>query len=64
LLLSSLPRQRPAVHAEIQVRLKPRARGDEVSLRGSVIYHVSDEELIAPIDVAWEAAPLRTADPS
>ena len=25
------------------------------SLKGSVIYHVSDEELIAPIDEVWNA---------
>ncbi len=25
-------------------------------LRGSVIYHVSDEELIKPVDVEWDAA--------
>jgi len=25
------------------------------SLEGSVTYHVSDEELIAPIDVDWDA---------
>ncbi len=25
------------------------------SLEGSVAYHVSDEELIAPIDVEWDA---------
>jgi prevent-host-death family protein len=29
---------------------------EDVSLRGSVTYNVSDEELIAPIDVEWEAA--------
>ncbi|MGI9019913.1 MAG: type II toxin-antitoxin system Phd/YefM family antitoxin [Solirubrobacterales bacterium] len=29
---------------------------EEVSLRGSVAYHVGDEELIAPIDVEWTAA--------
>ena len=29
---------------------------DDVSLLGSVAYNVSDEELIAPIDVQWEAA--------
>lgn len=29
---------------------------EEVSLRGSVSYNVSDEELIAPIDVEWESA--------
>ena len=27
---------------------------EPASLRGSVIYHVSDDELIAPIDVAWD----------
>jgi prevent-host-death family protein len=27
------------------------------SLRGSVTYLVSDEELIEPIDVEWDAAP-------
>ncbi len=27
------------------------------SLEGSVTYNVSDEELIAPIDVDWEAPP-------
>lgn len=27
----------------------------EPSLRGSVTYNVSDEELIAPIDVQWDA---------
>lgn len=32
------------------------ADGEEVSLRGTVTYHVSDEELIAPIDVQWDAA--------
>jgi prevent-host-death family protein len=26
------------------------------SLEGSVTYHVGDEELIAPLDVEWEAA--------
>ena len=26
------------------------------SLRGSVTFHVSDEELIAPLAVAWDAA--------
>jgi len=26
-----------------------------VSLRGTVTYNVSDEELMAPIDVEWEA---------
>ena len=30
---------------------------DDVSLRGSVTYNVSDEELIAPIDVEWDAVP-------
>lgn len=25
------------------------------SLAGSVTFHVSDEELIAPVDVAWDA---------
>jgi prevent-host-death family protein len=29
---------------------------DEASLRGTVTYNVSDEELIAPVDVDWEAA--------
>ena len=29
---------------------------EEVSLHGSVTYNVSDEELIAPIDVEWESA--------
>lgn len=29
--------------------------GDRVSLRGSVEFKVSDEELIAPIDETWEA---------
>jgi prevent-host-death family protein len=28
----------------------------EASLRGSVTYEVDDEELIAPIDQAWDAA--------
>jgi prevent-host-death family protein len=32
---------------------------DDVPLRGSVTYHVSDEELIAPIEVQWEAATER-----
>lgn len=27
----------------------------EASLRGTVSYHVSDDDLLAPIDVAWEA---------
>jgi prevent-host-death family protein len=26
------------------------------SLRGSVTYHVSDDELVAPVDVEWDAA--------
>jgi len=26
------------------------------SLHGSVTYHVTDEELVEPIDVAWNAA--------
>jgi prevent-host-death family protein len=30
------------------------------SLEGSVTYNVSDEELLAPIAVDWEAAALRT----
>lgn len=29
--------------------------GDVADLRGTVTYLVSDEELIAPIDVDWEA---------
>ena len=29
---------------------------EDASLVGSVTYNVSDEELIAPIDVDWEAA--------
>jgi prevent-host-death family protein len=29
---------------------------EDVSLRGSVTYNVSDDELIAPIDVEWESA--------
>ncbi len=32
------------------------AAAEPESLRGSVTYHVSDEELIEPIDVAWDAA--------
>jgi len=31
------------------------------SLRNSVRYHVSDEELIAPLDVAWDAAQTDSA---
>lgn len=30
---------------------------DDVSLRGSVTYHVSDDDLVAPIDVRWDAEP-------
>jgi prevent-host-death family protein len=30
---------------------------EEASLRGSVTYNVSDDELLAPIDVEWGAAP-------
>lgn len=30
------------------------------SLRGSVTYNVSDEELIEPVDVEWKAAPPGT----
>jgi prevent-host-death family protein len=30
---------------------------DDVSLRGSVTYNVNDEELLAPIEAEWEAAP-------
>lgn len=29
---------------------------EDVSLRGTVSYNVSDEELIAPLDERWEAA--------
>jgi prevent-host-death family protein len=29
----------------------------EASLRGSVTYNVSDDELLAPIDVEWGAEP-------
>ncbi len=29
---------------------------DDASLRGSVTYEVGDDELIAPIGVAWDAA--------
>jgi prevent-host-death family protein len=40
-------------------RGKPVARVEAVeeppSLKGSVVYHVSDEELIAPIDEVWSA---------
>jgi prevent-host-death family protein len=28
---------------------------EPASLRGSITYHVSDEELISPIDVPWDA---------
>jgi prevent-host-death family protein len=31
------------------------AASEPESLRGSVTYHVSDKELLAPIDVAWDA---------
>lgn len=34
----------------------------DASLRRSVTYNVSDKELIAPIDVAWDSAP-RTGGP-
>lgn len=30
---------------------------EATSLRGTVTYHVSDEELIAPIEVPWDASP-------
>lgn len=30
---------------------------EEVSLLGSVTYNVSDEELVAPIGVEWDATP-------
>jgi prevent-host-death family protein len=29
---------------------------DDASLRGTVTYYVSDEELLAPIEIDWEAA--------
>lgn len=29
---------------------------EQVSLRGTVTYHVTDEGLVAPIDVDWDAA--------
>lgn len=32
---------------------------EDASLHGSVTYNVGDEELIAPIDVTWDAAPRR-----
>lgn len=32
------------------------AADEDVSLHGSVTYNVSDDELIAPIDVEWESA--------
>ena len=32
---------------------------EEVSLLGSVTYNVSDQELIAPVDVEWDAVPRR-----
>ena len=31
------------------------AATEPATLRGSVTYHVSDDELIAPIDVEWDA---------
>jgi len=30
---------------------------DPPGLEGSVSFHVSDEELVAPLDVAWDAQP-------
>jgi prevent-host-death family protein len=35
-------------------RVVPAEEG--ASLRGSVTYHVPDEELVAPLDVEWDAA--------
>jgi prevent-host-death family protein len=29
---------------------------DASSLRGSVTYHVDDDELTAPLDISWEAS--------
>jgi prevent-host-death family protein len=31
------------------------AAGEPASLRGSVTFNVSDEELVGPLDIAWDA---------
>jgi prevent-host-death family protein len=45
----------------ITKRGRPVARVTAVAappgLKGSITYHVADEELIAPIEIEWDAAP-------